>query len=115
VSRATAATIETQGGSGIKNRVGLHSGEVVVLTVGDGEKAEYDASGPTVPIAARMEQAAQPGGVYLSAATKSLGGTKIETEALEPVSVKDISKPMPAYALGRVRSSEEVATCSSCP
>jgi len=38
--------IEARHGSGLQIRVGLHSGEVVVLTVGEGDKAEYDASGP---------------------------------------------------------------------
>ncbi|MEE9267174.1 MAG: adenylate/guanylate cyclase domain-containing protein, partial [Gammaproteobacteria bacterium] len=64
--------------------MGLHSGEVVVLTVGEGEKVEYDASGPTVPIAARMEQAAQPGEVFITAATQVLAAGRIETEALHP-------------------------------
>ena len=94
-------------GRGLQIRVGLHSGEVVVLTVGEGEKAEYDASGPTVPIAARMEQAAEPGEVYLTGATCSLAGHRIETDALAPISVKGISTPLPVFALRRVRSAEE--------
>ena len=69
-------------------RVGLHSGEVVVSTVGEGDTVEYDASGPTVPMAARMEQAAEPGEIYLSATTRSLAEARIETEALGAVSVK---------------------------
>jgi class 3 adenylate cyclase/tetratricopeptide (TPR) repeat protein len=92
---------------GLQIRVGLHSGEVVVLTVGEGDKAEYDASGPTVPMAARMEQAAKPGEVYLTAATHSLAAHRIEAQALEPVSVKGISEPVPVFALRRVRSAEE--------
>ena len=58
--------------SELRIRVGLHSGEIVVLTVGEGDKVEYDASGPTVPIAARMEQSATPGEIYLTAATQLL-------------------------------------------
>lgn len=95
------------GGSGLQIRVGLHSGEVVVLTVGEGERVEYDASGPTVPIAARMEQSAEPGKVYLTAATAALAGHRIETEALEPISVKGVTEPVSAFALRRVRSVEE--------
>jgi class 3 adenylate cyclase/tetratricopeptide (TPR) repeat protein len=93
--------------SGIEIRVGLHSGEVVVLSVGEGEKKEYDASGPTVPIAARMEQAASPGEVYVSAATRALADSRIDAEALEPVSVKGISEPVSVFALRRVMSLEE--------
>ena len=91
----------------INIRVGLHSGEVVVLTVGEGDKIEYDASGPTVPIAARMEQIAQPGEVYISAATRSLAGHRIEADALDPVSVRGISEQIAVYALRQVRSAEE--------
>ena len=93
--------------SGLQIRVGLHSGEVVVLTVGEGDKLEFDASGPTVPIAARMEQSAQPGEVYLTAATQSLAAQSIETERLNPVSVKGISNPVPVFALRRIRSAHE--------
>jgi class 3 adenylate cyclase/tetratricopeptide (TPR) repeat protein len=101
-----ASELEAGHGRGLQIRVGLHSGEVVVLTVGEGDKVEYDASGPTVPIAARMEQAAQPGEIYLTTATHSLAADRIETETLAPVSVKGISEPVPVFALRRVRSAQ---------
>jgi class 3 adenylate cyclase/tetratricopeptide (TPR) repeat protein len=105
--RDYAIDSETLHGSGLQIRLGLHSGEVVVLTVGEGDKVEYDASGPTVPIAARMEQVAAPGQIYITAATRSLAAHRIETEALEPVSVKGISEPVPVFALRRVKTAEE--------
>lgn len=94
---------------GIRIRVGLHSGEVVVLTVGEGDKIEYDASGPTVPIAARMEQAAEPGEIYLTAATHALAESRIVARRLEPVSVKGISEAVPVFSLERAWSAEEAA------
>ena len=93
--------------NGLRIRVGMHSGEVVVLTVGEGDKVEYDASGPTVPTAARMEQVAEPGETYLTAATQVLAAHRIATDALEPVSVKGISEPVSVFSLRRVRSAEE--------
>jgi hypothetical protein len=60
-----------------------------------------------VPIAARMEQVAAPGEVYITAATRSLAALRIEAEALESVSVKGISEPIPVFALRRVRTAEE--------
>lgn len=102
-----AGDIASRYGTGLRIRVGLHSGEVVVLTVGDDDKVEYDASGPVVPIAARMEQSAKPGEIYLTAATRSLAAGRIEAEALAPVSVKGISHPLPVFALRRLRSAEE--------
>ena len=47
-----AAELNNSHGLGVQIRVGLHSGEVVVLEVGDdADNPEYDASGPTVPLA----------------------------------------------------------------
>ena len=94
-------------GSKLKIRVGLHSGEIVVLTSGEGDRVEYDADGPTVPIAARMEQTAAPGEVYLTATTESLAARRIETEALTPVHVKGVSVPIAVFSLRRVRSIED--------
>jgi class 3 adenylate cyclase/tetratricopeptide (TPR) repeat protein len=94
---------------GLQIRIGLHSGEVVVLTVGDEGKNEYDASGPTVSIAARMEQAAAPGEVYITGATHSLAETRIEATKLEPVLVKGVSEQVSVFALRQVRSAEESA------
>ena len=56
-----ADALEQQHGCRVEARVGLHSGEVVVLRVGSADKAEYDASGASVALAARMEQSTQPG------------------------------------------------------
>lgn len=100
---------EARHGSGLQIRVGLHSGEVVVLTVGEGDKLEYDASGPTVPIAARLEQAAKPGEIYISAATHHLSQGSAEAETHEPISVKGISEPLSVFVLRRLRSAEEAA------
>ena len=108
-SKLSVNTSRTTTLTGYRYGFGLHSGEVVVLTVGEGDKVEYDASGPTVPIAARMEQSAEPGEVYLTAATQSLAAQRIEVESLEPISVKGISQPVPVFSLRRVRSAEEEA------
>ena len=108
--RDYAGDIERRHGTGLQIRVGLHSGEVVVLTVGEGERAEYDASGPTVPIAARMEQAAGPGEVWITAASRALAAQRVKTTALAPVSVKGISAPLPVFALHQVMPPEEVQT-----
>jgi class 3 adenylate cyclase len=47
-------------------RMGLNSGEVVVGKIGDDLRMDYTAQGQTVGLAARMEQLAAPGEVYLS-------------------------------------------------
>jgi class 3 adenylate cyclase len=71
---AIQRAIETQGagmratyGAEISVRVGLHSCEVVVRAIGNDLSMDYDAIGPTVHLANRMEQLASPGAVRLTA------------------------------------------------
>jgi class 3 adenylate cyclase/predicted ATPase len=105
-----AAELEAERDLALQIRVGLNSGEVVVLEVGDDPvKPEYDASGPTVPLAARMEQTAAAGTVLITATTRSLGGDLIETDERPPVTVKGISDPVPVYQLRGIRSAVEPA------
>src|SRR5438093_3125999 len=53
-------------------RMGLNSGEVVVGKIGDDLRMDYTALGHTVGLAARMEQLAEPGKVFLTEHTASL-------------------------------------------
>jgi len=86
-------------------RIGLNSGEVVVLEVGDDpERPEYDASGPTVPLAARMEQSATGGKILITEQTHALARNFIEVVELPPIRVKGFSKPMAAFELAGLRS-----------
>lgn len=89
-------------------RVGLHSGEVVVLKVGDGETTEFDASGPMINVAKRMEESASPGSVCMTDTTRELAGESICAEALEPVRVKGLTQPVPVFELQQVRLTEDI-------
>ena len=50
-------------------RMGLNSGEVVVGKIGDDLRMDYTALGHTANLAARMEQIAEPGRIYLAEPT----------------------------------------------
>src|SRR5262249_41514217 len=50
-------------------RMGLNSGEVVVGKIGDDLRMDYTALGHTANLAARMEQIAEPGKIYLAEPT----------------------------------------------
>ena len=101
-------------GAGIEVRVGLHSGEVVVLDVGDNpDKPEYDASGPTVPLAARLEQSAAGGSILISAQTRALAGDLIGVGAHPPVPVKGFSEPVEVFELERIKPVGEADVVSS--
>jgi class 3 adenylate cyclase len=80
-------------------RVGLHSGEVVVRAIGNDLSVDYDAIGPTVHLASRMEQLASPGATRLTAATAKLAEGFIELRALGKVPVKGLSQPIEAFDL----------------
>jgi class 3 adenylate cyclase/tetratricopeptide (TPR) repeat protein len=109
--------LEAEHGTPIRIRVGLHSGEVVVLEVGDDPaKPEYDASGPTVPLAARMEQTAAAGSILMTDSTRKLAANWIEAAPEKPVTVKGFSEPITVFRLQRVRSaSSPVAPTRSRP
>ena len=103
-----AEKLELSRGTGLQIRVGLNSGEVVVLEVGDDpEKPEYDASGPTVPLAARMEQSAEAGTILITEQTRALARELIDTTALPAIGVKGVSQPVAIYQLQAIKSSSE--------
>ena len=98
----------------IQIRVGLHSGEVVVLEVGDDpDHPEYDASGPTVPLAARMEQSAEAGTILMTEETRTLAGDQIETNEQPAVTVKGFLEPVVVHQLYKVLSATESSTIAA--
>ena len=109
-----ADQLESSHGSILQLRVGLHSGEVVVLDVGDDpQNPEYDASGPTVPLAARMEQSAAAGTILITQETRLLAGDSIEAGELPALSVKGFSKAVIVYQLQKVLSGIESASLAT--
>lgn len=80
-------------------RVGLHSGEVAIRAVHNDLSVEYRAVGTTAHIAARMEQLAGPGEVWLTDATHRLCRGRLRVRQLGPVRVKGVDAPLEAFAL----------------
>ena len=50
----------------VKMRIGIHTGPVVVGTLGNDLRIEFTAVGDTVNLASRMESLAEPGTTYVS-------------------------------------------------
>ena len=67
-----ALTIRDAFNNGLQTRVGLNSGEVVLRAVRNYLVVDYDAVGQAVHLAARMEQHARPGSVFISDTTARL-------------------------------------------
>lgn len=82
----------------LKVRVGVNTGEVIVGSVGEaGRHREETAMGGGVALAARMETAAEPGTVLVSANTYHLVETRFEWQPLGEIVVKGISRPLAVY------------------
>src|SRR6185369_14676551 len=77
-------------------RIGVNTGEVVA---GDAARREMFASGDAVNIAARLEQAAQPGEILVGEETYRLVRDAVTVEAAAPVEAKGKSDPLTAYRL----------------
>jgi GAF domain-containing protein/response regulator RpfG family c-di-GMP phosphodiesterase len=59
---------DSDGRSGLQFRCGIHQGTAVVGMFGSAERADYTAIGPSVNIASRLQVAAVPGTILVSAA-----------------------------------------------
>ena len=93
-------------------RVGLNSGEVVVRSIASDLHIDYTAVGETTHLAARVEQAASPGSVLITAATRQLAEGYVEVTSVGPVRVKGRGEPVEVYELtgaGPARSRFQVA------
>jgi class 3 adenylate cyclase len=86
---------------GINARIGVNTGEVVT---GSEERL---ATGDAVNVAARLEQAAEPGEVLIGEATYALVNGAVLVEAVEPLSLKGKSEPVPAFRLVSVLDAPE--------
>jgi class 3 adenylate cyclase/tetratricopeptide (TPR) repeat protein len=67
--RDLSREIEAGQGPALRMRIGLNTGPVVVGRIGDDLRMDYTAVGDTTNVAARLQQAARPGGVLAGDAT----------------------------------------------
>jgi class 3 adenylate cyclase/tetratricopeptide (TPR) repeat protein len=81
----------------LKMRVGLHTGPVVVGTVGNDLRVEFKAVGDTVNLASRMEGLAEPGSTYVTDATFKLTEGLFRFEFLGKKEVKGRKEWIKAY------------------
>ena len=81
----------------IQARIGLHTGPVVIGTVGGGEHTEQLALGETPNIAARVQGKAVPNTVAISADTYRLVQGFFTREDLGPQELKGLSSPLTLY------------------
>lgn len=80
-------------------RMGINSGEVVVGSIGDDLRMDYTAQGHTVGLAARMEQLADPGTIYLSEDTERMVAGFFHMRDLGMFEIKGLRVPVHVYDL----------------
>ena len=81
----------------IKMRIGIHTGPVVVGTLGNDLRLEFKAVGDTVNLASRMEGLAEPGTTCVSEETFRLTEGFFRYEALGEKKIKGKEEPIKIY------------------
>src|SRR5438876_1800870 len=84
-------------GVAVRIRVGLNSGEVVVRSIRSDLRMDYTAVGQTTHLAARMEQLAPPGAIWITAETLRLAENFVQVQPLGPVPVQGLNTPVEVY------------------
>jgi class 3 adenylate cyclase/tetratricopeptide (TPR) repeat protein len=93
------ARLEQGRGVRLAVRVGVHTGPVVVDTMGGGNRQETLALGDTPNIAARLQGLAAPNTVVVSAATLGLIEGFFTAQALGAPPLKGVEEPLQVYQL----------------
>ena len=83
----------------VRIRVGLNSGQVVVRTIRSDLRMDYTAVGQTTHLAARMEQLAPPGAIWITASTLRLVTSFVEVQSLGSVPVQGLDTPVEVAAV----------------
>ena len=91
---------------GIQGRIGVNSGEVLAGT------EERLVTGDAVNVAARFEQAAEPGEVLIGSVTLGLVGDAVDVGEERLLELKGKSAPVAAHSLVSVREAAERAHAS---
>jgi adenylate cyclase len=96
--RALQAASEHTGSEAVGVGVGIHTGEIAIGEVGQFCR-DFTAIGPVINLAARLQGAAQPGEVLVSAGAYDQLGTGSEGQGPRQLQLKGIDHVVTAYAM----------------
>jgi class 3 adenylate cyclase/tetratricopeptide (TPR) repeat protein len=91
--------VKRETGFDFRMRMGLNSGPVVVGSIGDDLRVDYTAIGDTTNLAARVEQAAKPGEIWMSQETRNIIRGFFEEEFVGEMPLKGKVQPQHLYRL----------------
>jgi adenylate cyclase len=81
----------------VEIRIGINTGFCTVGNFGSEARMDYTIIGAGVNLAARLESAAEHGGILISYETYALVKDRIRCEAQAPITVKGVSRPVATY------------------
>jgi class 3 adenylate cyclase/tetratricopeptide (TPR) repeat protein len=87
------------GGLDLPVRIGIHTGPVVFGPIADEMPIEYTVIGDTANVAARLQQAAEPGWVLVSEAVQQIAQGYAHLEPIGPLNLKGKLEPIRAFRL----------------
>src|SRR5438874_9760834 len=90
--RAALATLERVKELELEARIGIESGEVVA----DDSDSTF-ATGEAVNVAARLQQAAEPGEILLGPGAHRLVGDRVQVEGVGPLQLKGLGEPLAVW------------------
>ena len=94
-----ASALRRDKGLAFQVRLGLNSGPVVVGAIGDDLRMDYTAQGLTTNLAARMQQAADPGAILVAAPTYRLGEGYFRFRSLGPLRLRGLADTVEGFVL----------------
>jgi tetratricopeptide (TPR) repeat protein len=97
VLKSVNAELKTRFGIELTNRTGVNTGEVVATD--DPTRDQKLATGDAVNVTARLESAAPANEIYIGEVTYRLVRDAVKVEAVEPLTLKGKSQPVPAFRL----------------
>jgi class 3 adenylate cyclase len=86
-------------GQPFQMRIGINTGTVVVGRIGDNLRMDYTAQGDTTNLAARLQQMAPPGAIWVGETTYRVAGGAFEWRPVGPIMVKGRDTPAPTHEL----------------
>ena len=88
--------LERGWGARLQIRTGVNTGEVIA---GDPSSGQSFVTGDTVNVAARLEQAAEPGDILIGAVTRELVRDAVQVKEVEPLELKGKADAVTAFRL----------------